>query len=105
VIKHTERPSPIASYHQGLQRCLASLAFASEDDELFFRIANRAPATACGLSRPVTALFGFGCGSMLVRRDEDASELAGLGVASGESSRGLGGWKEALLFAMADIED
>ena len=45
-------------------------------------MANRAPATACGLSLPVTLLppfevvRGWGWGSMLVRL-EAASELAG----------------------------
>lgn len=81
------------------------MAFASEEDELFLRIANLAPATACGLSRPVTLVFDLGCGNILVRRDEDAMELAGLGVAFGESSRGLGGWSEARLLVKADMDD
>lgn len=77
------------------------------------RMANRAPATACGLSRPVTLVpFAVvavvrGWGSMLVRL-EAASELAGLrGVVS---STGLGGWSDArrllklLLYARGGAE-
>jgi hypothetical protein len=68
-------------------------------------MANLAPATAWGLSRPVTPLFDFGCGSMLTRREVDASELAGLGVASGDSSRGREGCIDALLLAREDMDD
>jgi len=71
-------------------------------------MANRAPATAWGLSRPVTPPapfagrgWGWGWGSMLVRL-EAASELAGRrGVGfGGETSAGLGGWREARLLLL-----
>lgn len=73
-------------------------------------MANLAPATACGLSRPVTLVFDFGCGSKLPRREDVAIELAGLGVALGDSSSGRDGWPlegciEALLVASPDMED
>ena len=84
---------------------MACLALESADDALFWRMANLAPATACGLSRPVTAVRDLGRGSKLVRRDEAANELAGLGVASGEFSSGFAGCIDALLFASADMED
>jgi hypothetical protein len=64
-----------------------------------------APATACGLSRPVTPpIIDLGCGNILVRREE-ASELAGLGVVSGEPSAIFRGCSEARRFARVDIED
>jgi hypothetical protein len=67
-------------------------------------MANLAPATAWGLSLPVTLVLAFGCGKRLVRRFA-ASELAGRGAMSGDASIGLGGCKDARRFPSAVIED
>ena len=93
--------------HLGLESfsLAAALAAAAAAELLLLlllplRIAKRAPATACGLSRPVTPPpppTVRGWGSKLVRR-EVASELAGRrGVVAvgGVRSIGLGGWSEA----------
>lgn len=83
---------------------MLSIALESDDEKLPFRMALRAPAIAWGLSRPVTPFSDFGCGSMLLRL-LDASELAGLGVASGELSASFLGCNEARRFARVDMED
>lgn len=85
---------------QALHLGLLSLAgfSAVEEELLLFRMANLAPATACGLSLPVNPLFDFGWGSRLIRR-EAASELDGRGVVSGDGSLILGGCSEARLVA------
>lgn len=97
----------------------AGLPSTDEAPLLPFLIANLAPATACGLSLPVTlpplpllAAAGpttptdLGCGSILLLR-EAASELAGLrGGASGAvKSRGLGGWREARRLVLLAVEE
>lgn len=77
----------------------------SFEEILPLRMALLAPARACGLSRPVMLpIIDLGCGNILVRR-EAASELAGLGVVSGEPSAILRGCSEARRFARVDIED
>ncbi len=70
---------------------------------LLNRIANLAPATACGDSRPVRAPSFFGVGSMLVLRLA-AKELAGRGVGAVVFSLALGGCSEARRLLSADME-
>ena len=64
------------------------------DALLFLRMAKRAPAMACGDSRPDMLPSFLGVGSMLLLRD-DARELAGRGAAPIALSMVRGGWNEA----------
>ena len=74
----------LQSLSQNRQRGLLSLdsSLAALLPLLYFRTAERAPASAWGLCRPVgVSALVLGCGSMLVRR-EAAMELAGRLAAS-----------------------
>ena len=98
-MSRNSRAGPPHDLHRG--RLSAGLLSAAL---LCLRMAKRAPATACGDSRPVMLPSFLGVGSMLVLRDA-ARELAGRGAAPMALSMVRGGWNEARrLLVSADMD-
>ena len=92
TVTGVERDHRIA---QKCQRGLESLGCGASDALVDFRIADRAPAMACGLCRPSEdSGLVLGWGSRLVRLPA-ASELTGRCVLLAILSLGLGGCNEA----------